>query len=108
VLLGLAPSGEHWYLADVDFGDWQYEGKILKHQFGKKYKLDYWIGLHPFRFEDLFDYGYCITVHKAQGSEAETVTLIEERNQYMDDDKWKRWLYTAVTRARTNLLVIEP
>lgn len=107
-IASIAPSGEHWYVAEVDFPDFQYRGRILKHQFGQRYKLEYWEQLSPWKFDDMFDFGYCITVHKAQGSESESVILIEERNKYMTDDKWRRWLYTAVTRARTNLLIIEP
>jgi ATP-dependent exoDNAse (exonuclease V) alpha subunit len=55
---------------------------------------------------DLFDFGYALTVHKAQGSSADTVLLFEERNQHMSDDDWRRWLYTAVTRAERQLYII--
>ena len=46
-------------------------------------------------------YAYAITCHKAQGSEWETVYV-----RY--DDAWKdkkRWLYTAITRARKHLII---
>lgn len=55
---------------------------------------------------DNFDYAYCITCHKSQGSEMNNVMVIEERNYYMNDDIWSRWLYTAVTRSRKNLIII--
>lgn len=51
----------------------------------------------------LFDWGYALTVHKAQGSEADQVILFEERMGFYDDEMWNRWLYTAVTRARQEL-----
>ena len=51
----------------------------------------------------LFDWGYALTVHKAQGSEADQVVLFEERMSFYDDELWNRWLYTAVTRARSEL-----
>jgi exodeoxyribonuclease-5 len=54
---------------------------------------------------DLFDFGYALTVHKAQGSEAERVVLFVER--FWTGDVWRRWLYTAVTRARERLVVID-
>lgn len=54
----------------------------------------------------LLDYGYCITAHKSQGSEAKKVIVIEERNKYQSDEQWRRWLYTAVTRAKERLIVI--
>lgn len=53
----------------------------------------------------LFDFGYALTVHKAQGSQAKKVILIEERNRHMSDEDWARWLYTAVTRAEEELYI---
>ena len=53
----------------------------------------------------LFDYGYCLTVHKAQGSQAKRVVLIEERSKHMNDEDWRRWLYTGVTRAEEELYI---
>lgn len=52
---------------------------------------------------DLFDFGYALTVHKAQGSQAKRVILFEERFSKMDDEQWQRWLYTGVTRAQEEL-----
>lgn len=55
----------------------------------------------------LLDYGYALSVHKAQGSEWERVLLIDERNRYMSDDDYTRWLYTTgVTRAKERLLIV--
>jgi exodeoxyribonuclease V len=53
-----------------------------------------------------FDYGYALSVHKSQGSEWQKVIVFEQRSQYWDDDYYKRWLYTAITRAKEKLLVI--
>ena len=53
-----------------------------------------------------FDYGYCISVHKSQGSEWKRIVLFEQRNRYQDDEQYSRWLYTAVTRAKERLLII--
>ena len=55
---------------------------------------------------DLFDFGYAISVHRSQGSEWDSVLLFEERSQHWDDEFYKRWLYTAVTRARDRLFVV--
>jgi exodeoxyribonuclease-5 len=52
-----------------------------------------------------FDYGYCLTCHKAQGSEAERVFVIGRG--FGELDMRKRWLYTAVTRARNELYVLQ-
>jgi exodeoxyribonuclease-5 len=55
---------------------------------------------------DLFDFGYAISVHRSQGSEWDSVVLIEERSRHWDDEFYTRWLYTAVTRAKERLFVI--
>jgi exodeoxyribonuclease-5 len=56
----------------------------------------------------LFDFGYTLTVHKAQGSQAKRVILFEERFGKMSDEDWRRWLYTAVTRAEEELYIFAP
>jgi len=55
---------------------------------------------------DFFDYGYCTSVHKSQGSEWNRVILFEQRSSYWDDEYFKRWLYTGVTRAKEKLFII--
>jgi len=52
----------------------------------------------------LWDFAYAITCHKAQGSEADDVVVFEERFGRPED--YRRWLYTAVTRAKKTLVVI--
>ncbi len=44
-----------------------------------------------------FDYGYCITCHKAQGDEWDNVLVIEEKSTMWDHN---RWAYTAASRAK--------
>lgn len=56
---------------------------------------------------DLFDFGYCVSVHKSQGSEWNRVILIDERNMHQSDDDYSRWLYTGITRAKEKLILIE-
>jgi exodeoxyribonuclease-5 len=56
---------------------------------------------------DLFDFGYCISVHKSQGSEWSRVILFDERNSFQTDDDYARWLYTGITRAKEKLIMIE-
>lgn len=56
---------------------------------------------------DIFDFAYAMTVHKAQGSEYGKVLLIEEgKSVWGKDDLWNRWLYTAVTRAKDQLIIV--
>jgi exodeoxyribonuclease-5 len=58
------------------------------------------------KFGMLFDYGYALTVHKSQGSQFKHVFLIYERPYYAAPDDFRRWLYTAVTRARETLTIV--
>ena len=50
-----------------------------------------------------FDYGYCITCHKSQGSEYDKVLVFEE---YLKGGDHARWLYTAATRAKKKLVIV--
>ena len=101
-------NGDHWLETEIYFPDEDrsFEGKISKHQFHQEKYIDKVRGLPTALIGDRFDFGYALTVHKAQGSQADTVLLFEERSQYMQDDEWRRWLYTAVTRAVQNLYII--
>lgn len=51
---------------------------------------------------DTMDYGYAITVHKAQGSEYDKVLLIDD---WKVRDSRKNWLYTGITRAKSKLII---
>lgn len=51
-----------------------------------------------------FDYSYCVTTHKFQGSQANNVIVYEER--LGDHNFHKKWLYTAITRASERLVII--
>jgi exodeoxyribonuclease-5 len=55
---------------------------------------------------DFFDYGYACSVHKSQGSEWDRVILFEQRTHRWDDSYYAKWLYTAVTRAKKKLFII--
>jgi exodeoxyribonuclease-5 len=55
---------------------------------------------------NFFDFGYAISVHKSQGSEWKRVVLLEQRSQHWDDEYYRRWLYTGVTRASEKLFII--
>lgn len=52
-----------------------------------------------------FNYGYAITVHRAQGSQWDKVLVVEERFPF-DRTEHARWLYTAVTRAVSKCTLI--
>ncbi len=53
---------------------------------------------------DEFDFGYALTVHKAQGSQWDHVTLFDESFAFREYRA--RWLYTGVTRAAKRLTLV--
>jgi exodeoxyribonuclease-5 len=55
------------------------------------------------RFDE-FDFGYVLTVHKAQGSQWDDVVLFDESFAFQETRD--RWLYTGVTRAAKRLTVV--
>ena len=51
-----------------------------------------------------FDYGYALTCHKAQGSQWDSVMLVDESSVFKQNSH--RWLYTAITRAAEHLTIV--
>jgi hypothetical protein len=81
---------------DTDDGERLYDLSFHPEQFGREgtdTDVDYMI--------NLFDYGYCITTHKSQGSEWQNVLVYEQVCTKWDHT---RWAYTAASRAKTNLI----
>ena len=56
------------------------------------------------RESDEFDYGYALTVHKAQGSQWDDVMLFDESFAFREHRA--RWLYTGLTRAARKLTLV--
>jgi exodeoxyribonuclease-5 len=94
----------------------EFEGPICKEQLGRtttfqnydEYEVE--TGFRPNHWHQvgaLFDYGYALTTHKAQGSQFEHVIVVAERPGRLSLDDWKRWLYTAVTRCSKYLVVLQ-
>jgi len=67
--------------------------KIAKKIYSEKYEMCY------------FDFGYATSVHKAQGSEWNFIVLFEQRGSVWDNEYYRRWLYTAVTRAKEKIVI---
>jgi exodeoxyribonuclease V len=89
---------------DEDLGDGQDESvkvAVRSECFtGRIEELD-WLERKPF---DEFDFGYVLTVHKAQGSQWDDVVLFDESDAFRENRG--RWLYTGVTRAAKRLSVV--
>ncbi len=107
-ILKITDENTQWYKTQIqmDGEDGIYKGLISKDQFMSDSALNFTDKRSRIMAGDLFDFGYALTVHKAQGSQAKRVILFEERFAKMDDEAWRRWLYTAVTRAEEELYII--
>lgn len=53
-------------------------------------------------------YGYAMTCHKAQGGEWDTAIVDFSANMGSRNANFFRWAYTAITRARKSLIVVNP
>lgn len=106
-VVSIKSASSLWFATKIHMEDRaDYTGSVLKEQFGAEQTIREHPSIAQKDLKDLFDFGYCLTVHKAQGSEAESVVLFEERFSQSSDDQWRRWLYTAVTRARKYLMIV--
>jgi exodeoxyribonuclease V len=108
-LLGVAegPEPELWRAAiRMDGEETPYEGVVSRLGFNCLNPSALFSARRPGKkgAVDFFDFGYALTVHKAQGSEADHVVVFLE--QLWSGDVWRRWLYTAVTRARETLVIV--
>jgi exodeoxyribonuclease-5 len=99
-------DGNYFIKATLDGEEYPYQGDILAAQFHAPAAMNFTKDRKITREFDLFDFGYALTVHKAQGSQAKRVILFEERFAKMSDDEWRRWLYTGVTRAEEELIIV--
>lgn len=87
-----------WLTADMDTGR-RFAGRVVAGQFGQEGTLENPHGA-------LFDWAYALTCHKAQGSEADSVVVVDEPIGRGDDVV--KWRYTAVTRAKQQVMVVVP
>ena len=54
-------------------------------------------------YQVVLDFGYCLTVHKSQGSAWANVLIIDEYGGPKAD--YKKWLYTGITRTTTSITI---
>ena len=71
---------------------------------------DYFLGNEPAYYEvrskQCFDFAYAMTVHKSQGSQFDTVCLIDEAHRFPAHQR-RAWRYTGITRASHELTIIQ-
>lgn len=107
-IIAIIDGNTEFYKAEIQMDGEEniYKGFISKEQFVSDSALNFTNKRARIMGGDLFDFGYALTVHKAQGSQAARVILFEERFSKMDDEQWRRWLYTGITRAEKELFII--
>lgn len=106
-IININPTSADWFDAEIQMDDetGHFQGLISRSQFNSPTALNFTDKRSSIMKGDLFDFGYALTVHKAQGSQAKKVILFEERFKHMSEQDWRRWLYTAVTRAEKELYI---
>jgi len=71
---------------------------------------EYFIGEEPAYYEvrkkQCFDFAYAMTVHKSQGSQFDSVCLIDEAGRFPAHQR-RAWRYTGITRAAKELTIIQ-
>lgn len=106
-----------WYWSHVvfDADDMEMKGNMFRPQFNRNTTISYFDEVKDYGFPEkgwtkamglLFDYGYCLTVHKSQGSSFKNVFMLYERPNMVDRDEFRRWLYTSVTRSSEQLSIV--
>lgn len=78
-----------------------WEGDIMGR--GSEYDWNDW----TMKSHNRFDFAYAITCHKSQGSEFKTVVVYNEPIG-ADDLMKRRWLYTAITRGKERVTLVQP
>lgn len=74
---------------------------VWKHPFeDREDDLNFW----EIKDAQLMDFGFCLTVHKAQGSGWPSVAVIDESDVFRSSSR--EWIYTAITRASERILII--
>lgn len=73
----------------------------------KKLKLRELLRQSPLLHAPIVTYGYALTVHKAQGGDWNRVWVDCRYAGGMTNEDYFRWLYTAVTRAKKRLEVVQ-
>jgi len=118
IIDNLYPFSDYAYEMDMEFNGNKTRHCVYSHGFGKINQEQYWktarsrrclsdLEEHKYKKLDNFDYGYALSVHKSQGSQWDSVILINERNGYQSDADYRKWLYTGITRAERKLIIID-
>jgi exodeoxyribonuclease-5 len=115
VLNSCGPGGQHTYKMSIEFNEpvgLVEDIYVSKHQFLRDKTFagfDEVPGDHNswWSVGALCDFGYAMTCHKAQGSQADKVAVFMEwALSKMEEADRRRWSYTAATRAVDSVLLV--
>jgi exodeoxyribonuclease V len=102
----------HQTVADVNFPDESLDlvdGRLCRQQFGAEKTISKFTEVDGCRsWEEaglLFDYGNALTCHRAQGQQRRSVIVLVE-DFASTAEEFRRWLYTAASRAVYDLTVM--
>jgi exodeoxyribonuclease-5 len=112
-VIGSMASDAVWTDEHTDLrGDVLYEGRLMPDLFidGAVFRqyTDLKAPQPPIQYDrdkTPLDFGYALTVHKAQGSEWDSVCLVDDGFGRRDPALRSQWLYTAITRASQHLMI---
>ena len=110
-------NGMVGYIEDVNMESFNgrsikidFRPEFLKNKMFENIEIDFEYLTAPFNqkkkgrsYYDQFEYAYAITTHLSQGSEYENVFIYDE--VMGDRDFYRKWLYTAITRASNGLIL---
>lgn len=88
------------YIFELDFGDFK-NLEVWRSYFQWKEKPKF-----NSKGIEHFDWAYCITAHKSQGSEWDNILVYNEPIGRGEDRL--RWTYTAITRASKKCILVQP
>ena len=112
------PFSDFAYEMDMNFGRLKTKHCVYSQGFNEINQEKFWktsrsmhvrymLDEYDYSKLDNFDYGYALSVHKSQGSQWDSVILINERNTYQTNSDYRKWLYTGITRAERKLIIID-
>jgi len=97
---------------DLDVSGWMLKEQLSKERertFSNPLEVEEATGFRPKPFERaglLLDYGYALTVHKMQGSQAKHIFFSPRGSKHMGEQEYTRWCYTGASRAISNLYIL--
>lgn len=102
-------TGKSGISMEVDFRpEFSDKEQFKKLPINRKYVLNGYAGRQAMysRYDQniIFELGYCSTCYLAQGSQYDRVLIYNE--VFSESDYQKRWLYTAITRAKKEVVLV--